>query len=172
MKQVLGLILFILFTAQTFAASECNEFKKTGDLFESMKTTREVVSSSEELTDFYRKTNQDIKSFVDTTCDVGLDYGEIINESNRMCNTACVKYSKVTKDDTKKFLKDCSNVCEGARANQNTYKSKLKDQKKNADTAKPTKESIADLKREAKELDLEMDPPPAAAQKSKKVNAR
>lgn len=173
MKQILGLILITFFSTQSFASNECSDFKKAGDLFEAMKTTREVVDSSEELTAFYRKTNQELKSFADTTCEVGLDYSEIISESNRTCSTACIKHSKVTKADSKKFLKDCSNICEGARANQNALKTKLKDQKKNADTEKPTKENIADLKREAKELGLEIDvPAPAAAQKSKKVNAR
>lgn len=171
MKQIFGLILFTLFSAQTFAANECKEFKNSGDLFEAMKTTRDVVASSEELTGFYRKTNLQLKSFIGTTCDAGMDYTEMINEGNRMCATACVQHSKVTKYDSKKFLKDCSSVCEGARASQNLYKTKLKEQKKNADTAKPTKESIADLKREAKELDLELNGP-RVPQKSKKVNAK
>jgi len=172
MKQMLGLILFTLINTQVFAASECTEFKKAGDLFESMKSTHEVVDSGEELTGFYRKTNSDLKHFVDTTCDVGMDYSEIINESNKMCNTSCVKHSKVTQHNAKKFLNDCSNICEGARAGQNAYKTKLKEIKKNADSVKPTKESIADLKREAKELEQEIYSSPASAQKSKKVNAK
>lgn len=171
MKQVLGLILFTLLTTQSFAASDCKDFKNAADLFEAMKTTREVVASSEELTDFYRKTNQTIKSFIGTTCEVGMDYTEMINEGNKLCTTSCVKHSKVTTDDAKKFLKDCSNICEGARANQNRFKTKLKEQKKNADTAKATKANIADLKREAKELGLDMDGP-VAPQKSKKVQGK
>lgn len=172
MKQMLGFILFTLISSQSFAANECVEFKKAGDLFEAMKSTHEVVDSSEELTTFYRKSNNELKYFVDVTCDVNMDYSEIVNESNKMCNTACVKHSKITKENGKKFLKDCSNICEGARANQNAYKTKLMNIKKNADTAKATKESIADLKREAKELEQEFYSPPAKAQKSHKVNAK
>lgn len=171
MKQMLGFFLFTLLSTQSFAASECGDFKKSGDLFEAMKTTHEVVASSEEITKFYRKTNLDLKSFANTTCDAGMDYSEIIRESNKMCNTACVKEAKVTKDDNKKFLKDCSSICEGSRANQNLFKTKMAQIKKNADSEKPSAASIADLKREAKELDMEINGP-AAAKQSTKVNAK
>lgn len=163
------LLTLIFFSTASLAASECRDLKNAGDLFDSMKVVK-VQASNAELLDFYTQTNKDIRSFVATTCDMGMDIVEIIRESNRMCNTSCVKHSKKTKDNSKKFLKECSSTCEGARASQNAYKTKLKEEVKNADVAVPTKESISNLKREAKELGLEMDGP--AQSKTKKVHSK
>ena len=162
------LLTFIFHATSALAASECRELRNAGDLFDSMKVVK-VEASNAELLDFYTKTNKDMKDLAATTCDVGMDFVEIISESNRVCNTACVKHSKITKD-AKKFLKDCSNTCEGARASQNAYKTKLKEKVKNADVATPTKESISNLKREAKELGLDLDGP--AQPKAKKVHSK
>lgn len=163
------LLTLIFHTTSALAASECRELRNAGDLFDSMKVVK-VEASNAELLDFYTKTNKDMKDFAATTCDAGMDFMEIISESNRVCNTACVKHSKITKDNKKKFLKDCSSTCEGARASQNAYKTKLKEKAKNADVAAPTKESISNLKREAKELGLDLDGP--TQPKAKKVHSK
>ena len=149
--------MMLLFHASvSFAENECDGFKKASDLLESIKNSKHEVVGND-VADFYKKTNKELEQFVDTTCEVGLGFGEIISESSRMCKASCVKHSKVTKGNSKKFLRSCSTVCDKTRASQNAYKKLMDEKKKNADVVMPTKESISNLKREAKELGLDMD---------------
>lgn len=154
------LFIFILSTSG-FAKDVCKEFNLAGKL----ATPADAIANEIE---FYKETNKKLHDFSQTTCEISIDYADIISAYNRMCNSACLDY----KQPTKNFLKDCKSSCDQVRKNQNAAKDVLVKAQKDADVEKAKKNNISDLKREAKELGLDIDSAPAGNQKSKSVQSK
>lgn len=155
MKSVVSLFVLSL-AVSSFAVmaadTECETFKKAGDLptaYAKVKAAKKIQTyPNVDLDAFFKATNKDRNEFINTTCDVGLDFYEIANESRSMCFNACYKESfKVSSERAKSwsFIKACGEVCD------NGYNS-LKGSIKNIDVVKTKKPDVIDSKRQAKEM--------------------
>lgn len=155
MKSLMSLVILgMTFSSTALMAvdTECGNLKKSGDLvvaYEKIKSSgKKQTYQNIDLDAFFKSTNKERMDFINTTCDVGMDFYEIAAESRSLCYNSCYKESfKISHERAKSwgFIKACGEVCDGA----NTA---LKASIKNSDVVQNKKPNVVDTKRQAKEM--------------------
>lgn len=162
---VFGFLAVFSFNSDSVFAKgkECDDFASTNDVYDTfMAFSNEegVMKKEHKYSVVYKVASDKSNALINAICDTGSDLRAVAHEAEQMCRSTCTemadtlgKSSKVTGE----VAQECRTICAINRKAKDAYIDGVKRGSKGQDCIRPTKDSIVDLKREAKEISAEVE---------------